>query len=355
MNMVQAKRVDTVVARPPLRDPEKVAALKASIDVTDPESVMNFGVDAQRSVSEFSDGVLGLVRSKDSGHVGVLLSDLASSVKSVDTAKLSVKRQSPFGRMLGGLFDHVGRFVGQYERVAERITDIEGRLAEAREELGKDVALMEALFERSLGYFEEIESYIAAGEEKLGELRETELAQLREAAESGGPVERQHLADFEQLLLRLERKIHDLKLSRALSLQTLPQVRMIQHNNQQLAEKIQSSIVNTIPLWKSQMVVALTLYRQKVAVEVQTKVSDATNELLLKNAEMLKDGSVAIAEQNERGLVDLSTLKKTQEDLVQAIEQTLLIQKEARQKRALVEKELVSMEDELKTKLMNAK
>ncbi|MCM2278995.1 MAG: toxic anion resistance protein [Oligoflexia bacterium] len=333
-------------------DQVRVETLKESIDIKSPDAALDYGVAVQKGISEFADGVLELVRNKDSGQVGVLLSDLMTKVKAIDVDNLRYRKPGILEKVFGGLINKARELVSKYEKINGQIAGIQERLGAAQEELKQDIGLMDGLFDRNVAFFKDLTVYIAAGDQKLKELRESVLPELQKKAESSpNPLDRQEFADFQQQLQRFERRVHDLKLSRTITLQALPQIRLIQHNNQQLAEKIQSSIVNTIPLWKNQILVALSLYRQRAALDLQKNVSDTTNELLQKNAELLKANAIEIARENERGIVDIATLRKTQVDLIETIHQTLAIQEEARKTRAFVEKELVSMEQELKTRL----
>ena len=219
-------------------------------------------------------------------------------------------------------------------------------------DLLKDITVLEKMYELNLDYLDQLDLYIAAGEQLLVEMNTKKLPELEaEARTSDDPMATQRLADFQQAITRFERRLHDLKLTRMVSIQTAPQVRLIQSNDQSLVEKIQSSILTTVPLWKNQVVIAITLYRQKQALELQKEVTDTTNELLRKNAEMLRRSSGDIAKETERGVVDIETLKKVNDDLVATLEETLRIQQEARAKRSEAETQLVALENDLKTKL----
>jgi uncharacterized protein YaaN involved in tellurite resistance len=224
------------------------------------------------------------------------------------------------------------------------------------QDLLRDVTLLDSLYVKNLGYLKQLDYYIIAGTVKLEELKNKVLPEMKEQAQnSQDAVDAQRVNDMNQLINRFEKKLHDLKLSRMISVQTAPQVRLIQNNDQVLVEKIQSSILNTIPLWKNQIIIAITLFRQKKALAIQKEVTDTTNELLLKNSQMLKDTSIGVAKEAERGIVEIETLKKVNKDLIDTIEETIKIQQEGSVKRQQAEAELLSMENELKQKLINVK
>jgi len=244
------------------------------------------------------------------------------------------------------------RFISRYEKLSTQIEKTLGELESAKAALLKDIAVLDILFEKNGEYLRDLDVLIAAGKLRLAEYRESVLPPLREKAEaSGDPARIQGLQDLNQALVRFERKIHDLELSRMLAIQAAPQIRLNQEGSRTLVEKIQNSILTAVPLWKNQVVIAVSLIRQKKALEIQRRVSDTTNELLRKNAEMLKQGSLSIATETERGVVDLATLKKVNEDLIATIEDVLRIQREGAAKRRAAEAELVAMEGELKDRL----
>tara|TARA_B100000614_G_scaffold189125_1_gene170114 strand:+ start:630 stop:1715 length:1086 start_codon:yes stop_codon:yes gene_type:complete len=324
--------------------------IAGEIDLTDTQAVLQFGVGAQTRLSEFADTVLREVRSKDSGHVGEILGGLMSTIKDVDVA--AVSGGGVMDRMFGGLKRRIERFIRRYETLSTQIERIVGELDDARMQLLKDVALLDTLHQRNQEYLGELDVYIAAGRLKVQEARQQMLPELqRRADESGDAADAQRLQDFNQLVNRFEKKLHDMELSRMVALQNAPQIRLIQGTDQTLVEKIQSSILNTIPLWKNQVVIAISLYRQQQGLQAQREVNRTTNELLKRNAEMLKSGTTGVARENERGMVDIETLRKVNEDLIGTIDETLRIQQEGRRKRAAVETELATMEQDLKTRL----
>ena len=332
----------------------RVEEVKNSIDLMDSQAALQYGVGAQRNISSFSDNILTQVRSKDSGYVGELMSDLVLKVKEVDVDGLDegFLDKLPF---LKNASRAVKKFMQRYEKLEVQIDRIEQQLDQARMQMLKDITMFDGLYEKNLEYFRELQIYIAAGEEKLQELQETTLPQLRaEAAANGDTMSAQVVRDFEDTVNRFEKKIHDLKLSKTVAIQTAPQIRLIQNNDKMLVDKIQTAILSTIPLWKSQIVIALGLHRQESVLKMQRSVSDATNTLLTKNAELLRQNSTEVARESERGIVDLETLKKVNADLISTIEETIKIQQEGRAARQNAETELLSIEQKLKEALLTA-
>ena len=332
----------------------RVEEVKNSIDLIDSQAVLQYGVGAQRNISSFSDNILTQVRSKDSGYVGELMSDLVLKVKEVDVDGLDegFLDKLPF---LKNASRAVKKFMQRYEKLEVQIDRIEQQLDQARMQMLKDITMFDGLYEKNLEYFRELQIYIAAGEEKLKELQEITLPQLHaEATAKGDAMSAQVVRDFEDTVNRFEKKIHDLKLSKAVAIQTAPQIRLIQNNDKMLVDKIQTAILSTIPLWKSQIVIALGLHRQEIVLKMQRSVSDATNTLLTKNAELLRQNSTEVARESERGIVDLETLKKVNADLISTIEETIKIQQEGRAARQNAETELLSIEQKLKEALLTA-
>ena len=282
------------------------------------------------------------------------MSDLVLKVKEVDADGLDEGfwDKIPF---LKNASRAVKKFMQRYEKLEVQIDRIEQQLDQARMQMLKDITMFDGLYEKNLEYFRELQIYIAAGEEKLQELQETTLPQLRaEAAAKGDAMSAQVVRDFEDTVNRFEKKIHDLKLSKTVAIQTAPQIRLIQNNDKMLVDKIQTAILSTIPLWKSQIVIALGLHRQESVLKMQRSVSDATNTLLTKNAELLRQNSTEVARESERGIVDLETLKKVNADLISTIEETIKIQQEGRAARQNAETELLSIEQKLKEALLTA-
>ena len=335
----------------------KVQSIKDGIDLTDSSTPLSFGAPAQKEIAQFSDSILAKVRTKDSGEVGTLLNDLVSKVKGFDVTK---KNDSFFSNVpiIGSLIKKTEAIMesdvmNSYEKLSTQVEKIQAGLENAKVKMMEDVVMFDTLYQKNLEYFKDLQLYIRAGEEKLEEMHSITLPKLREqAAASGDPMAVQVVNDFEQSVDRFEKKIHDLKLSKTLAIQTAPQIRLIQNNDKVLIDRVQSAIYHTIPLWKNQMVIALGLTRQKEVIELQRAVSDATNDLLKRNAEMLKQNSIDTAQANERGIVDIDTVKKVNEDLISTIEETLRIQHEGRQRRQAAEKELVAIEGRLKDALL---
>ncbi len=336
-------------------DKAKIDQVMNTIDVTDSQFVLQYGVAAQSQIASFADNILNEVRAKDGGEVGEVLTNLMLKVKDMDVDSMK-KGGSGFKLpFFGGLMDNGKKFAAKYQKLGSEIENITEELDKGRIALLKDISVMDMMFDKNLEYIGNLNLHIAAGTLKLKELRTNVIPAMQEKVnQTGDTIEAQRLNDMLQLTDRFEKKIHDLKLSRMIALQTAPQIRLIQNNNQVLVEKIQSSILNTIPLWKNQIVIALSLHRQEKALAMQREVTDTTNMLLSKNSEMLKVSSIGVAKENERGIVDIETLKKVNVDLITTIEETLRIQKEGHEKRMLAEKELLAIENELKTKLVSA-
>ena len=330
---------------------QKVQAIKDGINLMDSSTPLTFGAPAQKEIAQFSDSILSKVRSKDSGEVGVLLNNLVAKVKGFDVSeKKSFVSKIP---ILGSLVDKGESIMQGYEKLSTQVEKIQRGLENSKTKLLEDVAMFDTLYEKNLAYFKDLQLYIRAGEEKLDEMRSVTLPKLKtQAAQKNDPMAVQVVADFEQSVDRFEKKIHDLKLSKTIAIQTAPQIRLIQNNDRVLIDRVQSAIYHTIPLWKNQMVIALGLTHQQEVIQMQRAVTDATNDLLRRNAEMLKQNTVETAKANERGIVDIETVKKVNEDLIATIEETVRIQQEGRQKRAAAEKELIAIEGKLKDALL---
>jgi uncharacterized protein YaaN involved in tellurite resistance len=344
--------IDTL--KPEHRD--KALQLAKQIDPRNQQAIIQYGVAAQAELSKFSHTILHHVQTKDAGPVGEVISDLMTKIKEVNPDDLLPAKKGLFARLFGSVSKSLQGMVAKYQKIGVEIDKIADQLEKHRQLLFRDIMMLETLYEKNKEYFDALNIYIAAAEYKLEELRTKVIPEKRAQAErSGNQMEMQEVNDLLQFADRLEKRIHDLKLSRQVTIQTAPQIRMIQHMNQTLVERIQSSILTAIPLWKNQVVIALTLFRQQKAVEAQKQVTETTNNLLLRNSEMLKTNSIEVAKENERGLIDIETLKKTQENLVTTLEETLKIQQEGRLKRQQVERELVTMEEQLKQTLLSLK
>lgn len=337
-------------------DLKRINEIKDKIEPLNNDTLIQYGANAQQALSKFSHQMLNEVQSKDVGPIGDTLEDLMKKLKEVDPEELSSKKKNMFSRLFRRVKKSVNEIVSKHQSVASQVDRISIQLEHAKEVLTKDVHLLDKLYDQNKDYFDAINIYIAAAELKKEELNSEVLPELKKKAdESNNQMHVQDVNDMMQYINRLEKRVHDLKLSRQITLQSAPQIRMIQNINQTLAEKIQSSILTSIPLWKNQMAIALTLLRQESASQAQRAVTNTTNELLTKNSEMLKQNSLRTAEENERGIVDIETLKTTQENLVTTIEETLRIQQEGSQKRHVAEKELVQMEEDLKSRLLQLK
>lgn len=333
---------------------EKVDSIKKDIDLTNSQMAVSYGVGAQRELAAFSETILQNVRNRNSGVAGDLMLDLLGQVKDLDVASLGDNKglldNIPF---LKNMQRKIERFMGRYEVIEVQINQIQGKLEDARMTMLKDITMFDSLYEKNLSYFRDLQLYITAGEEALAELRATTLPALYQEAEaSGEPMDAQLVRDFEDSVNRFEKKIHDLKLSKTLAIQTAPQIRLIQNNNKLLVDKIQTAILNTIPLWKSQIVITIGMFRQKEALELQKSVTETTNKLLTANSEMLKQNTLDIARESEEGIVAIETLRKINDDLITTIEETLKIQEEGRKKRSQAEVELISLEEDLKKTML---
>ena len=332
---------------------QAVRSFSEQIDITNTEQVMNYGSGAQKNISEFSDAALNTVRTKDLGEVGDMLGDLV-----VELQGLNFDAQEKKGFL--GLFKKAGQSVAEMKASFDKAEVNVDKIVESLEKheitLMKDISLMDKMYQRNQEYMKELTMYILAGKLTIEELREVELPKMiAHAKETNLPEDAQAANDFANLIGRFEKKIHDLELTRTISVQMAPQIRMVQNNDQLMAEKIRSSIVNTIPLWKNQMVMAMSLYHSDQAMKAQRQVTDMTNQLLLKNAETLRQGSVSVAQEAERGIVDMETLKKTNLELIATLDEVRRIQDDGRARRAQAEEELGRIEGELKSKLLEMK
>ncbi|MBQ7473661.1 MAG: toxic anion resistance protein [Oscillospiraceae bacterium] len=346
------------VERPELEklSPAEQAAVKEfskKIDILNTEQVLNYGSNAQKNISEFSDSALNAVRTKDLGEVGTMLSDLVVELKGMNFDPEQKKG-------LLGLFNKAKQDIAsvkaQYDKAEVNVDKIVEQLERHEVTLLKDISLMDKMYEKNQEYMKELTMYIIAGKLRIEELRSVDLPEMqRKAQESGLPEDAQAANDFANMIGRFEKKIHDLELTRTISLQMSPQIRMIQNNDTLMSEKIRSSIVNTIPLWKSQMVLGLSMYHSEEAMKAQREVTDVTNQLLESNAKKLHQGSVNVAKESERGIVDIETLKKTNQELIATLDEVRQIQDDGRIKRQQAEEELGRIEGQLKQKLLEMK
>lgn len=338
-------------------DRQRVLDIAAQINVSDSQNVIQYGNLAQSDISKFSDAMLDQIRAKDSGEVGEALTDLLVRVQDLNIDAIDPNQKGfSFAKMFGGIKKETQKFIARYDKLSVQIEKIIDQLDRAKLQLIRDITTLDTMYVKNLDYLKQLDVYIMAGSLKLKELNDKVMPQLKEkATKTGDAVDAQRVKDMSELISRFEKKIHDLKLSRMIAIQTAPQIRLIQNNDQTLVEKIQSSIMNTIPLWKNQIVIAITMLRQQSALKLQRDVTNTTNDLLARNSEMLKVSSIDIARENERGIVDIETLKKVNEDLIITLEETLKIQQDGRARRVQVESELKTMEDDIKRKLLEMK
>lgn len=335
------------------QDKLQIAKIKDEIDFMRNADVLQYGSEAQGNISRFSDQILENVRAKDSGHVGELLSSLTSKVEEFnEPASKKLVRSIPLvGRLVGKVDDVVNR----YDKLSVQVSKISSELDTSRTEMMKDIVLLDNMYHKNVEYFKTLCIYIEAGKQKIKEANEVTLPKLRsEASQSSNPLAMQVVSDFEETVARFEKKVHDLELSRTIALQTAPQIRLIQNNDKTLVERVNSTILNTIPLWKNQMVIALGLVNQQKALQMQKQVADATNNLLRKNAEMLKQNTLDTAKENERGIVDVATIEEVNNRLIETVHEVLKIQQEGRVQRQKAEGELLRIEENLKNTLISA-
>lgn len=347
---IKAKVVEEVY----LTEEEKkmVDEFVEKIELKDSNSILQYGVGAQKKISDFSESALNNVKTKDLGEVGAMLSNVVHELKNFEESE---EKKGIFGIFKKGK-NKIEQMKAKYEKVEENINNMCNILEKHQIQLLKDIAMLDKMYEINKVYFKELSMYILAGKKKLKQLETNELPKLKEKAQNSGlPQDAQELNDFIALCNRFEKKIHDLELTKMISLQMAPQIRLIQNNDSLMSEKIQSTLVNTIPLWKSQIVLALGVAHSTNAAKAQREVTDMTNELLRKNAEILKTSTIETAKESERGIVDIETLKFTNESLISTLDEILNIQSTGRQKRREAEIELRNIEDQLKNKLLNLK
>ncbi|MGY2797674.1 uncharacterized protein YaaN involved in tellurite resistance [Ewingella americana] len=334
-------------------DQQQLDEIVAQIDITDPVLSIAYGAKTMNAMSRFSESMMQEVRAKDAGEIGQQLTTMLSKVKSIDLTVFEQKKglleSLP---LIGKMFSKLERTLMEYQTLAQQVDTISNKLQDTIVELLRNIATLEQLFIRNSEYFKQISLHIIAGKKKIEQIQATDLPQAQAKAEqSGDAMDAQLVRDLVNGIQRFERRLHDLLLSRTFAIQTAPQIRLMQNNSQSLAEKIQSSILTTIPIWKSQIVLALSLNSQRQAAKLQKDVADTTNEMLRRNAEMLELGSIETATEVERSIIDIDTLRDVQNRLLNTLEETLSIASNARQRRAEVEKELGGMEQELRTKL----
>ena len=330
---------------------EAIDEFVQKIDVFDSTQVLQFGAASQTKISEFSDSVLEDVKTKNTGAAGDLLAELVAQIKSFDGDV--TKDSKGLGKLFTNAKKQFDKIIAKYTKIEKNIDVIENGLEKDKIQMLKDIAIFDTMYEKNLTYFKEISLYIIAGEKKIKELKEVVLPELKKKAEeSGEQIDAQKVNDMENTINRFEKKIYDLKTTRIISIQMAPQIRLLQNNEAELVEKIQSSITNTIPLWKNQMVLALGITNAKNALKNQQAVSNLTNDMLKKNSEILKQGSIDIAKESERAIIDIETLKKTNADIIETLDAVIEIHKNGRIQRQEAEKELQEIEKELKAKML---
>lgn len=335
----------------PVLTPEEqkmVNDFATKIDIENTNQILQYGAGTQKKMADFSDTALENVKTQDLGEIGELISNVVGELKDFD-----VQEEGKFFGFFRKQTSKIENLKNKYDKAQANVEKITDSLQQHQVRLMKDSAMLDKMYEQNLNYFKELTMYILAGKKKLEETRNGKLAEMKnKAALSGLPEDAQAARDLDEKCSRFEKKLHDLELTRTIAMQTAPQIRLIQNNDTVMVEKIQTTIVNTIPLWKSQMVLALGIAHSAEAAQAQRQVTDITNELLRKNAETLHMATVETAKESERGIVDLETLQKTNADLIQTLDDVMRIQMEGRQKRQTAEMEMHRMEEELKRKLL---
>ena len=332
----------------------KVAKLAASINFADPSLSITYGAETMTEIARFADGLLAKVRAKDAGPVGQTLSGLMGHLNEVDVTALAGHEPGMLERLpvIGSLFSTAERTLARFSTLAEQVDTVATTLDATMQGLMVDIEVLEQLYQHNKAFYNDLTLAIAAGKQRLEEARTQELPRLKQEADNtGDTMLAQQVRDFAERVNRFERRIHDLEISRTVTVQTAPQIRLMQSNNQTLAEKIQTSVLTTIPIWKSQMVLALSLHGQRGAAALQRKVADTTNELLRKNSAMLEEATISTAREAERPVVDMETLRETHKRLIFSIEETLRISQEGSEKRHAAEQELQEMERTLRERL----
>ena len=348
---ITEKKIENSLSYDILSDEEKQLIDKINQDITieDSTSVLQYGMEAQTKIAKFSDNVLEGVKNKSTGEVGNVLTDLVAEIKSFDSNV--TESNNKFLNFFRGTKKQLIKLIAKYNTIENNIDKIEKNLENHRIQMLKDIIIFDEMYEKNLEYFKDISLYIIAGDKKIEELN-VQLKELREkATQTKEQLDAQKVTDMENMINRFEKKIHDLKMTRIISIQMAPQIRLLQNNESELVEKIQSSLTNTIPLWKNQIVLALGISNSKQALDAQHALSNATNELLQKNSELLKQGSIEIAEESERAIIDIQTLNKTNQNILETLDQVIKIHSDGKQKRLEAEKELIVIEEDLKQKL----
>lgn len=351
-----AEKVEAEVITLSEDERKKVDQIKEDLNLQDAQYLAIYGASTQKNIAQFSDQILGEVRSKDVGAVGDLMADLMVRVKDLDIAQIDANTgllsKLPFFK---NLTKSVEKYLAKYDVMSSQIDKIQAQLESSRMMLLKDIGTFDKLYDKNVEYFKELQLYIVAGEEKIKEMRETVIPQLyADAQKSDEVMAMQVVKDFEDTVNRFEKRVYDLKTSKTMAIQTAPQIKLIQNNDKLLVDKVTDAVNNVIPLWKSQVVIALGLNRQSQVIEMQKQVSNTTNELLERNAKKLHQNTVETAKEAERSTIDIATLKKVNDELIATIEETLAIQNDAKKARKDAEVELHQIETKLKTALTKA-
>ncbi|HCA34675.1 MAG TPA: toxic anion resistance protein [Lachnospiraceae bacterium] len=345
-----ALAVETQVENLTPEQEAKVAQIRKEIDLTDSNVLVQYGIGAQRDIQNFSDTILQKVQVKDSGRTGQLLADLSDQVRSMHVDDLLNADKIP---IIGSLLHSLHKFAQRYETVEVQVDRISNELEKDRMSMIRDITMFNTMYDMNIDHFRNLQVYIKAGEEEITDIRTNTLPRLREEAEAkGDPMSAQVVKDYEENVNRFEKKIHDMKISKTIAMQTAPQIRLIQNNDRLLVDKIQTAILQTIPLWKNQIVLAIGLERQEKVLKNQQQITETTNKLLEANSQMLHQNTVETMKESERGLADIETLKKVNDELIATINDSIRIQQEGHQARVSAEKELVQIESQLKGALL---
>lgn len=345
-----ASAVETQVENLTPEQEAKVAQIRKEIDLTDSNVLVQYGIGAQRDIQNFSDTILQKVQVKDSGRTGQLLADLSDQVRSMHVDDLLNADKIP---IIGSLLHSLHKFAQRYETVEVQVDRISNELEKDRMSMIRDITMFNTMYDMNIDHFRNLQVYIKAGEEEITDIRTNTLPRLREEAEAkGDPMSAQVVKDYEENVNRFEKKIHDMKISKTIAMQTAPQIRLIQNNDRLLVDKIQTAILQTIPLWKNQIVLAIGLERQEKVLKNQQQITETTNKLLEANSQMLHQNTVETMKESERGLADIETLKKVNDELIATINDSIRIQQEGHQARVSAEKELVQIESQLKGALL---
>lgn len=352
--LAETPQPDKLIDKLPEERQKQALALAGQIDEKNMQSIISYGAAAQKQLGEFSHSMLDHVQNQDTGEIGDSLNELMYRLNEAKPEDLRAEENNVFRKIFGKVKQSAYEMTAKYQKIGAQIDKIAIKLDKEKNSLLNDNLILEQLYQKNKDYYDALNIYIAAGEVKMEDIEKKLIPQsIQQAESSQSQMDVQIVNDLKQFLDRLDKRTHDLRLTRQMTIQQAPQIRLIQNTNQALAEKIQSSIHTAIPLWKNQVAIALTLLRQKDAVTAQRQVSQTTNDLMRKNSEMLKISAIETAKENERGVIDIETLKQTQQDLIETLEETLKIQQEGRMKRKEAEKELAFMENDLKVKLLS--